>query len=41
VNNSGNVTQDGQEDVDTQVGAASPLEKNTKRGEEDGEAADE
>jgi len=37
VNDSGNITQDGQEDVDEEVGIASTLKENTKRREEDGE----
>jgi len=37
VNDAGNVTQDGQEDVDEEIGAASTLEEDTKRREDDGE----
>jgi len=37
VNDTGNVTQDGQEDVNEEVGIASTLKENTKRREEDGE----
>jgi len=36
VDDSGDVAQDGQEDVDEQVSAASPLEENTEGGEDDG-----
>lgn len=33
----GNVTQDGEEDVDEEVGVAATLEEDTERGNEDGE----
>jgi hypothetical protein len=33
----GNVTEDGQQDVDEEVGIASPLKEHTERREEDGE----
>lgn len=36
MNDAGNITQDGQEDVDAQVGIASTLEEDTQRREEDG-----
>lgn len=37
VDDSGNVTQDGEEDVDEEIGAAATLEEDTERWEEDGE----
>lgn len=36
VDDSRNVTQDGEQDVDEQVGTASALEEDTQRGQEDG-----
>lgn len=36
VDDTGNVTQDGEQDVDEQVGAASALEEDTQRRQEDG-----
>lgn len=36
VDDTGNVTQDGEQDVDEQVGAASALEEDTQRWQEDG-----
>jgi hypothetical protein len=37
VDDSGNVTKDGQQDVDEEVGATATLEEDTKRREEDGD----
>ena len=37
VDDTRNVTQDGQQDVDAQVGAAATLEEDTKRRQKDGE----
>lgn len=37
MDDSGNVTKDGQQDVDEEVGIASTLEEDTKRREDDGE----
>jgi len=37
VNNAGNVTQDRQQDVDEEVGTATTLKENSKRGEDDRE----
>jgi hypothetical protein len=37
VNDTGNVTQDGQTDVDEEISAASSLEEDTQRGKENGE----
>jgi len=37
VDDSRNVTEDGQEDVDEQVGAAATLEEDSERGQDDGD----
>jgi hypothetical protein len=37
VDDSGNVTKDGQQDVDEEVGTTTALEEDTKRREEDGD----
>jgi hypothetical protein len=36
VDDAGNVTQDGQQDVDEQVSTAAALQEDTQRGEDDG-----
>lgn len=36
MDDTGNVTQDGEQDVDEQVGTASALEEDTQRGQENG-----
>ena len=37
MDDSGNVTEDGQEDVDEQVGAAATLKEDAERGQDDGD----